>query len=94
MTVAKNGITKTVGTSEVTFLYGTDITVLCDEYWVHCPDTNSVDVWVNMDPAGTTTAVGGDNHTFVRPGESVPFPELPLKVIASAASQSVTVAKQ
>lgn len=91
--MAKNAITKTVGTSEVTVEHETDLTVRLDSYWVHCPDTNSVDVWVNLDPIGTVTAVGGDNHTFVRPGESVPFDTLPLKFIASAASQSVTVAQ-
>lgn len=90
--MAKNGITKTVGLTEVTVLAETDLTVKLDTYWVHCPDTNSVDVWVNLDPAGTVTAVGGDNHTFVRPGESVPFDVLPIKMIASAASQSATVA--
>ena len=90
--MAKNAITKTVGVTEVTFT-SADITVPQDQYWVHCPDTNAVDVWVNLDPAGTTTAVSGDNHTFVRPGESVPFDFLPLKMIASSASQSATVGR-
>ena len=90
--MAKNAITVTVGTTEVV-IDQHDLSVALDCYVVVASILNTADVWVNLDPAGTTTTAASDNHVPIRPGEPVDFDFVPLKMISTVAGQTVTVGK-
>ena len=87
--MATRAITKTVGTSEVTFT-STDITGQLDSYVAKAAIDNISAIWVSLNPA-VTTAVEGDDHVSIDPGEAVALGGLPVRAIAATAGNKLTI---